>query len=169
MGSYIGIVAIYIEDYNSLNNKMHNIIKLLGKCGISLDNSNILLDLPIGASINTNFFNSSNCLFTVSSNQNYCGLILDIPENELFNDTYSNIKINEVDGWIFKLMKMVCNTIQCDYIFCDNEADFLDFKYNCYERSFSTNFSIFINNKNKTFILNDWNIDGLTSRTVYYK
>lgn len=168
MGSYIGICAVYVEKFDAFNNKLNDIIYLLKQNGIRLLSDNkVSLDTSIKASINTTFFSSTNCLFMVSDNDYCCGIVLMIPENELFNDNYSDKKINEIDNWAFKLMKKICHAINCDYIFCDNEADILDFKYNCHDKSFNTNFSIFINNKNKTFILNDWNIDGLTKRTDY--
>ena len=168
MGSYIGIVAIYIKKLDSFNGKILNMIDKLKRCGIKLSNVNILEDFPMEASVNTNCFSSSNCLFTISDNRYFRGIVLEIPESELLNNNYSNEKINEVDGWLFALMKKICATINCDYIFCDNEADILDFQYSCYDGSFNTNFSIFINNIDKTIVLNDWNIDGLSKRTAYY-
>lgn len=168
MGSYIGVVAIYIEEFNSFNSKLYNIINTINQLGIKISSKDISQDSYIKTSVKTNFFSSKNCLLTVCSNEYCCGVGLSIPENELFNNNYSCKRINEIDKWITESMKIICNAINCDFIFCDNEADFLDFKYNYYDKTFNTNFSIFIDNRNKKIIQNNWNIDGLTKRTEYY-
>lgn len=89
------------------------------------------------------------------------GLLLEIPEEELFVGDYSKDKFNYITNKIIINMKNMLTNVKFGYAFCDCDAEI---EYSLSEVLSKNNYYSILLLNNLTVRLAPWNIDGITPR-----
>lgn len=109
------------------------------------------------------------CVTMKNTDKNYFGILLDIAEDDLMG-VISNENIDIITERIIYLLKDLYEVSDFDYAFCDNEAEILyspsEFQ-SLNEKVYSVVALPIIKGEKKIVIVkSNWNIDGLTTRTI---
>jgi len=114
-----------------------------------------------------NLFNKNNIQIDISYkvlNHNSFGVLLEIPETQLLDNTALTNISNSIVEFIIQVHKIS----SFDYSFCDNEAE-IEYSSDEFELINSPIYSVvvsFYNNREVIIKFSSWHIDGLTKREI---